>query len=258
MKRLLFTLLLLAPAAHAQLIQAPTGVKSTTAIVSQTVTVTVGQTVLIGDTFCDNSCAVSPLTDTLSMSGSQGDSCTALTSINIQNNEAGTWWQCVPATTGSDTITATVTTSASITHNAIQVSVWQNLPAAVEMAVGGNVTPGTNWTLLNAYNNSSVTAYGSGTPSFSAATQGGIVSYTFPAQPLTIVLPNCGPNGASGGTCTFSFPMTTPPTCTASAPCTIQVCDNSTPINCITLQSGGIVSIIQPGLATTVVQASSP
>jgi hypothetical protein len=57
--------------------------------------------------------------------------------------------------------------------------VWGSLPNAIEMAVGGNVTPSAGWTALNAYNGSSVTAYGGQNPSFSASPTGGIVSYVW-------------------------------------------------------------------------------
>lgn len=79
-----------------------------------------------------------------------------------------------------------------------------------------------------------------------------------PPPPIVFTLQNCGPNGANGGTCTFSFSMFQPPTCTATAPCLVEVCDNSTPINCLTLQSGGTISIMQPGQSTIAVTATSP
>lgn len=88
-----------------------------------------------------------------------------------------------------------------------------------------------------------------------------------PPGPYVFVLSNCG---TPGSTCTFTFPIAAAPSlpacATADTGCylSIQVCDTSvTPANCLTLSSGGAVSIVvnspTAGVSTNpIVTATSP
>ena len=242
---ILMLLLSIASVLRAQVpVQAPVGIKSQTAIVSQALTgQTAGNVNLVAVTFCEHSCAASISTDVLSVTDAAGDTCVQL-ATGTQANEAGYLFKC-PITLATNTITATVTNFQTYVHVAIQVSEWSALPQVFAVAVvsGPTSTPGAGFTLANSYNGSSVTAYGSGTPTFTPPPAGGIVSFSF--GPLQV--PFVGSNGGSGFVATFPIAsLSQIPACgpnDGACSLTLQITDGNG--NVITSGSAGSVAIVK-------------
>lgn len=189
MKRLLLLLLLAGPA-WAQLVQAPPGMKSATGTASVVLTEHAGSTSLVGVSFCENGCAVSPASDSLTVKDSQGNACFSVTA-QIKANQLGAIWQC-PAQAGPNTVTATATLGPSepvgaFIHTALSVSEWVTLPRYFALSVGSNSMSGMNCTLVNSYNGSFATEQCASFPTFSPA-PANLVSASFGLPPKLINL----------------------------------------------------------------------
>lgn len=166
------------------LVQAPQGSKATTNTVSQTLSNEgVGHLNLVGISYCENGCAVNPQNDTLAVTTSNSDACAELKSAQV-GNQASAIWNC-PVSGSITTVTATVTgfKAGDTVHVAISVSEWTGLPPIFGIATGGACTPGVGFLTANPFNGSSLTFYGSGTPSCNPSPAGGILFTVPPAPP---------------------------------------------------------------------------